>query len=301
MTLNFKKIAGLFMGALAAFTISTSVSASKTKIADVSQWQGNINWSKASKQLKFAIIRVQHGDTGDADFQIDSKRNVNANGATKYNVPFGNYGYAEFSSVADAKKEARDFYKRASSNARFYVLDNEHRKGSGSEQAYVNAWLSQMRKLTNKPLIYYTYENYVTTHKVNYSKFDGSWIANYGAKPKIQSDLWQYTSKGRLSGISGNVDLSKVVNSSAVNSWLKTSSAKAAVPTYFTKLTSSKTVTASQTIYQYQDVNFKNRISKITAGKKLAVKNMAKSSHGTYRFQLADGNYITANKAYVSN
>lgn len=93
------------MGAMAAFTISTNVSASKTKIADVSQYQGTINWSKASKQLKFAIIRVQHGDTGDADFRIDTHKDINANGAYKYNVPFGQYGYAEFSSVADAKKK----------------------------------------------------------------------------------------------------------------------------------------------------------------------------------------------------
>ncbi len=57
MTFKFKKIAGLLMGAMAAFTISVNASAAKTKIADVSQYQGSINWSKASKQLKFAIIR----------------------------------------------------------------------------------------------------------------------------------------------------------------------------------------------------------------------------------------------------
>ncbi|PAK68765.1 1,4-beta-N-acetylmuramidase, partial [Staphylococcus haemolyticus] len=103
--MKFRKIAGLLMGAVAAFTFAINASAAKTKIADVSQYQGNINWSKASKQLKFAIIRVQHGDTGDADFRIDTHKNINANGAYKYNVPFGQYGYAEFSSVADAKKE----------------------------------------------------------------------------------------------------------------------------------------------------------------------------------------------------
>ncbi|GAF37202.1 GH25 family lysozyme [Lentilactobacillus farraginis] len=301
MTFNFKKMAGLFMGALAAFTISTSVSASKTKIADVSQYQGNINWSKASKVLKYAIIRVQHGDTGDADFRIDSKRNVNAAGAKKYGVPFGQYGYAEFSSVADAKKEARDFYKRSNAGARFYVLDNEHRKGKGSEQSYVNAWLSQMRKLTNKPLIYYSYDNYVAVHKINYSKFDGSWIANYSKKPTASADLWQYTSTGRVSGISGNVDLSKTLNSSVVNSWFKAGSADTAKPTYYTAVPASKKVTITRNIYEYQDVNFKSRITKLAAGKTLSVKAVTRSTGGAYRFQLTNGNYITANKAFVSN
>lgn len=301
MTFNFKKMAGLFMGALAAFTISTSVSASKTKIADVSQYQGNINWSKASKVLKYAIIRVQHGDTGDADFRIDSKRNVNAAGAKKYGVPFGQYGYAEFSSVADAKKEARDFYKRSNAGARFYVLDNEHRKGKGSEQSYVNAWLSQMRKLTNKPLIYYSYDNYVAVHKINYSKFDGSWIANYSKKPTASADLWQYTSTGRVSGISSNVDLSKTLNSSVVNSWFKAGSADTAKPTYYTAVPASKKVTITRNIYEYQDVNFKSRITKLAAGKTLSVKAVTRSTGGAYRFQLTNGNYITANKAFVSN
>ncbi len=107
--MKFRKIAGLLMGAVAAFTFAINASAAKTKIADVSQYQGNINWSKASKQLKFAIIRVQHGDTGDADFRIDTHKNINANGAYKYNVPFGQYGYAEFSSVADAKRKQETF------------------------------------------------------------------------------------------------------------------------------------------------------------------------------------------------
>lgn len=301
MTFNFKKMAGLFMGALAAFTISTSVSASKTKIADVSQYQGNINWSKASKVLKYAIIRVQHGDTGDADFRIDSKRNVNAAGAKKYGVPFGQYGYAEFSSVADAKKEARDFYKRSNAGARFYVLDNEHRKGKGSEQSYVNAWLSQMRKLTNKPLIYYSYDNYVAVHKINYSKFDGSWIANYSKKPTASADLWQYTSTGRVSGISGNVDLSRALKPSVVNSWFKAGSADTAKPTYYTTVPSSKKVTTTRSIYEYQDANFKKRVTKLAAGKSLTVKAVTRSTGGAYRFELTNGNFITANKAFVSD
>ncbi|AQW21301.1 1,4-beta-N-acetylmuramidase [Lentilactobacillus curieae] len=298
MKVNYKKIAGLFMGALAALTIGTTAYASKTKIADVSQYQGSINWSKASKDLKMVIIRVQHGDTGDADFSIDSKKDVNAAGAYKYKVPFGQYGYAEFSSVADAKKEAKDFYKRSNKHARFYVLDNEHRKGKGSEQAYVNAWYKTMRSLTNKPLVYYSYQNYVNVHKINYSKFDGSWIANYSAKPNVKSDLWQYSSKGRVSGISGNVDLNKALNSN-VASWYSTTE-KHVKPSYFTSLPANKKVTTSKAIYQYSDKNFKNRIKKITAGKTLSVSSVVKSDGNAYRFQLTNGNFITANKAYVS-
>ena len=95
--------------------------------------------------------------------------------------------------------------------------------------------------------------------------------------------------------------MSKVVNSSVVNSWLKTSSADAAKPTYFTSLPSDKEVSVSKNIYEYNDANFKSRVSKVTAGKKLSVKSITRSNGGAYRFQLSNGNYITANKAYVTD
>lgn len=68
------------------------------KIADVSQYQGNINWNKAAKDLKYVLIRVQHGTKDDKDYRLDTHRNINANGAYKHNIPFGQYGFAEFTS-----------------------------------------------------------------------------------------------------------------------------------------------------------------------------------------------------------
>ena len=282
------------LGVLATFTISSTAMASKTKIADVSQYQGDINWKKASKDLKMVIIRVQHGNTGDADFRIDSKRNVNANGAYKYNVPFGQYDYTEFSSVADAKKEAKDFYKRTNSHAKFFVLDNEHRKGKGSEQSYVNAWYSTMRKLTNKPLVYYTYESFAKQYKINFSKFDGSWIAKYSSsKPSgVKAHLWQYSSTGRVSGISGNVDLSKALNSSVVKSWYSKAS-------YYTSLPKSSRVKTLHKINEYKTANLTGKVGSFKAGQTLKVTKVAKSKGGAYRYQLSNGRYISANKDFI--
>jgi len=293
-------ITGAFVGLAFLAIGATGADAAKTKIADVSQWQGSINWSKASKQLKMVIIRVKHGNPGDSDYAIDTKRNTNANGAYKYNVPFGQYDFAEFDSVADAKADAKQFYSLASKNAKFYVLDNEKRKSGvkGKEQTYVNAWLTTMRSLTNKPIVYYSYQNFVSVHSINYSKFDGSWIANYSNKPNVSTDLWQYTSKGSVSGISGNVDLNKVVDSSTVSSWYSGSSTKTA-PSYYTSVTAGQKVTAKKAFYQYTTANFTGNLSKVSKGKTYTVKAIAKSTKGTPRIQLSNGHYITANKAYV--
>ncbi|KRK47650.1 glycoside hydrolase family protein [Secundilactobacillus kimchicus JCM 15530] len=288
----------LALGALvltSALAIGTTANAAKTKIADISQYQGTVNWAKAATQLKFALIRVQHGNTGDSDFQIDTHRNINGNGATKYGVPFGNYDFTEFTSVNDAKKEARDFYARSHKNARFYVLDNEKRMTgvAGKEQTYVNAWLSTMRSLTNKPLVYYSYQNFVNVHKINFGQFDGSWIANYSAQPNVATDLWQYTSSGSLAGISGRVDLNKVLNSTTVNSWLKKTPAS-----YYKDVNSGATVTATRSINRYSNANLTGKVGSMSYGKSYTASSVTKSGN-YYRIHLSNGNYITANKAYV--
>lgn len=285
---------------------TTTANAAGKKVADISQYQGNINWKKASKDLKYAIIRVQHGSKGDAGYMIDSKRNVNANGAYKNGVPFGQYMFAEFTSVKDAQQEAKDFYKRSNKHTKFFVLDEEKRMPSakGKEQTYVNAWLKTMRGLTDKPLIMYAGEYYANAHNLNFDKFDGTWIAKYSSiKPKVSGtsvDLWQYTSTGRVSGISGNVDLNKVLDSSAVNKWFSGKTKSAA--SYYKSMTDVSGIKTKKTVYQYNSTSFtKNkRSTKVTAGTKLAVKAITKNSKNAYRFQLTNGKYVTANQAYVS-
>ncbi|KRM69940.1 GH25 family lysozyme [Apilactobacillus ozensis] len=218
-----KILVAIFVLSVAIISMNVSANASGKKIADVSQYQGNINWNKAAKDLKYVLIRVQHGTKDDKDYRLDTHRNINANGAYKHNIPFGQYGFAEFTSKKDAENEAKTFFKHSNKNAKFYVLDNEKRmpKAKAKEQKYVDIWLKTMRKLTDKPLIYYSYQSFVSSHKIDYSRFDGSWIANYSAKPIQNPDLWQYTSHGRVSGIKGNVDLNRILNRSQVNKWFR--------------------------------------------------------------------------------
>lgn len=145
-----------------------------------------------------------------------------------------------------------------------------------------------MRKLTNKPLVYYSYQNYVNVHKINYSKFDGSWIANYSAKPNVTTDLWQYTSHGSLSGISGRVDLSKAVKGSVVNSWLKTSSKDAAKPTYFTSLPSDKKISTSKMF-----INIKMLISKVGFQRLLQARSFQLNQSPVPMVELIGSNFQT--------
>lgn len=131
------------------------------KIADISEFQGNIDWKRAAKQLDLAIIRVQYGSEQNTDYKLDDKVSVNNNQARQNNVPFANYAYSRFTSAENTADAARSFYAHADKNAKFYVLDDEQHIGSGNEQEYINAWLAQMRQLTKKKIIIYSYNSYI--------------------------------------------------------------------------------------------------------------------------------------------
>ncbi|MCF6514637.1 1,4-beta-N-acetylmuramidase [Lactobacillus sp. S2-2] len=292
MRLSKKIILSLLIATVAIIGLASNASASGKKIADISQYQGNINWAKASTDLKYVIIRAQRGSD-----EVDTKKDFNTKQATKYNVPFGQYARTKFTSTSEARKEARDFYKRSNKNTKFYVMDNETRFNTRiREQKFVDAWYSEMRKLTNKPLIYYSYQNFVHVNKINYSRFDGSWIANYSTTPDVKADLHQYTSTGRVKGISGNVDLDRMLNPSKVNSWFKGTTSKAS---YYTKLRSNQIVT-KKNINEYSDVNLRNKVGRVTKGSTLDVIDAEKGSGRAYRFKLSNGNYVSANTTFAS-
>ncbi|WP_165815203.1 GH25 family lysozyme [Levilactobacillus bambusae] len=190
------------------------------RIADVSEFQGDINWKEASKHLDAVITRVQAGNPGDDGYHYDTKAKTNAQGAKSNHLSFGQYEYSQFTSVKDAQNEAKSFYQHSDKSAKFLVLDNETRATSdGSESDYVKAWVKQMKKLTNKPLVYYSSENFAKENNIDTSQFSGSWIANYSSKPE-KTDLWQYSQSGSVKGIDGDVDMDTAVNNKTVASWL---------------------------------------------------------------------------------
>ncbi|PWG00215.1 GH25 family lysozyme [Levilactobacillus bambusae] len=203
-------------------TTENAEAASYKKSADVSEFQGDINWKKAAKQLDFVITRVQAGNPGDTNYHYDTKSKENAKGARDNGLPLGQYEYSQFTSVKDAKQEAKSFYQHADKNAKFYVLDNESRStDNGSERDFVKAWAAQMKKLTDKPLVYYSSESFAKDNNIDTSAFNGNWIANYSEKPSSKTDLWQYSSEGTVDGIDGNVDMDTTLNTKTVNSWFK--------------------------------------------------------------------------------
>ena len=184
------------------------------KIVDVSKYQ-SIDWKTASQDLALAIIRVQYGSRLE-----DSKHKEHEAGAKKYGVPFWNYAYGHFVSVADAIVEANDFIKRSDPEAVGLALDTESDTVESCGTALVaeasQAFLDVLKKAGFKTG-YYVSHNLYKKYGLDKVKSDFLWIPRYGVndgtfnkKPDFACDLHQFTSTGSVKGIAGNVDLNRL-------------------------------------------------------------------------------------------
>lgn len=185
---------------------------------DVSRWQGDINWGKVAKAKDFAIIRCTSGKSN----ALDSKYPANIKGATEQGLPVGVYRYGYATTVAAAKAEAAavldaiDGYDMPC-GVWYDVEDASQRKLKGATlTAIIKAFCEAITAGGYQAGIYCNqdwYDNILDTGALAEYPF---WVARYGTndgrmhtKPDIDGTLWgwQYTSKGKVSGISGNVDL----------------------------------------------------------------------------------------------
>lgn len=201
-------------------------------IIDVSEFQGNINWpSVVSSGLALSVIRVQSGSS-----HIDETYTANIPGAISAGANYAVYAYFAALNASDAEVEATDFYNRANSaigsrkQPRFWMIDVERNSvTSGTLSEAVTAYMNKLNALgiPNSSIVIYV-------SNALYPSIDTSrtqiWIPSYGVndgtvansrKPLYPYDLWQYTSVGRVSGISGNVDMSTEPSTRFKDSYLK--------------------------------------------------------------------------------
>ncbi|MBC6972970.1 N-acetylmuramoyl-L-alanine amidase [Bacillus sp. Xin] len=174
-------------------------------IVDISKWNGNINWSVAAPLLDLAIARVQDGSN-----YVDPMYKSYVASMKSHGVPFGNYAFCRFVSIADAKKEARDFWNRGDKDALFWVADVEV-KTMGDMVAGSQAFIDELYRLGAKKVGFYVGHHMYSKFGMSKVKADFTWIPRYGGnKPAYPCDIWQYTETGHVNGI-GKCDLNKLV------------------------------------------------------------------------------------------
>lgn len=185
---------------------------------DVSAHQGKIDWAavKASG-VDFAIIRCGfRGQTAGSIYE-DAYFKTNVASATAAGIKVGIYFYSTAVNENEALEEAAWVVKKISTYRITYpvVYDFEdfgaYRCANvGGAQATSNAltFLNFVKANGYEPMMYANKSDITT--RLSRSSFSCKfWLAHYTSQTDYTGNIsmWQYTSKGSVPGISGNVDM----------------------------------------------------------------------------------------------
>jgi N-acetylmuramoyl-L-alanine amidase len=200
-------------------------------IADLSKWQGTIDFGKLKSQVDFVILRVQAGYTNP-----DEKYKEYAAGCKANGIPFGTYAYFRGVSIPDSIAEAKNAHELMDSESKFFALDIEE-NSMRDLVAGGQAFIDYLKNKGVQKVGLYSGESFFNTHNLGAIRVDFTWIAKYGSndgqqhtKPNVACDLWQYTSVGHLNGIAGNVDLNVLTGSKPLEYFTGAAQGQAPIP-----------------------------------------------------------------------
>lgn len=175
-------------------------------IIDVSEWQGAIDWKKVHDSgVKSAIIRAGFGLTKDKRFAENAQK-ANAAG-----VKVGFYWYATNSAGADEQAHRFvDLVKSCKVTPELPLFcDYEKDVDKAGMTAFVNTFCEIVRAAGYNAGIYSNTARLALLPKEVLTDFViwcADWRGSCGCK---YASYWQYASNGKVSGISGYVDLNK--------------------------------------------------------------------------------------------
>jgi len=184
---------------------------------DVAKWQGVIDWSKVKKD--FAILKVTRQNNS-----VEESLERNYKGCVANNIPVGVYRYVYAKSTAEAKAEANGIVNACKGKnipcGVWLDMEDKSIKTIG-KQALSNVIITEAEILKSAGYdvgIYCNldwYKNVLDSKNLAYP----FWIARYPKpdngtynekstlSPKSFAVAWQYSSKGKVDGIKGNVDM----------------------------------------------------------------------------------------------
>lgn len=192
------------------------------KIVDVSYHNGNVNFkSMKNDGIAGVIIRAGYGQGN-----TDKKFKTYIKDAIAAGLPVGIYWFSYAYTASMAKKEAEYCYKLIKSyKIELPVFfDWEYDSERYAKEHGVKATQSLVTNMTKKfcdyllargyEVGYYFNPDYKNRGLINTSALSKyyTWLAYYTTKTQKGYDLWQYTEKGKVDGISGNADINYVLN-----------------------------------------------------------------------------------------
>lgn len=182
---------------------------------DVSAWQGTIDWEKVKASgIDFAIIRCGYGmNKSDQD---DSQFLRNVTECERLGIPYGVYIYSYATNTTKASSEADHVLRLIKGHKLSYPVyfDMEDNSTLGCDHASIaKTFCNKITSAGYSVGVYANlnwWNNYLTD-----SCFSNwhRWVAQYYSTCQYKNEyaMWQYTSSGRVNGISGNVDMNYLI------------------------------------------------------------------------------------------
>ena len=179
---------------------------------DVSYYQGAIDWKRVKAAgIDFAVLRSSVGD-----YYTDETFDYNITEAQRAGIKVGVYHYCLANSAESARTEAKYFLDIVKQYKPDFPLvvdieDSRQQKLSVEQLTLVaDIFCEEIKKAGYEPMIYSSaswLNNKLDTKELSDYEL---WVAHWGVlKPSFKGSygMWQYACSGRVSGISGAVDL----------------------------------------------------------------------------------------------
>lgn len=187
---------------------------------DVSKWNKEIDWAKVKDAgVEFAIIRAGYRGSTTGSLVVDPYFEANIKGASQAGVLTGVYFFTQAVNEVEAVEEASMVVELLREYDIQYpvFIDTEGAGGNGradgldvaTRTAVCEAFCNTIVNEGYKAGVYASRNWYNTRLETERLEKYYIWLAEYRSEPLYQGSyqMWQYTSKGQIDGIEGNVDV----------------------------------------------------------------------------------------------
>lgn len=188
---------------------------------DVSRYQNRIDWEKvAADEVEYAFIRLGIRGYTEGEIMEDETFERNIKGALQNDIGVGIYFFTQALSEEEAEEEAEFVIESIAPYKVEYpvVIDVETVSGteargnaltSAERTKYCTVFCEKIKEAGYTPMIYGNLKTFTMLLDMEELEEYDKWFAYYGDSYYFPYDfkIWQYTNKGSVAGISGEVDL----------------------------------------------------------------------------------------------
>lgn len=180
---------------------------------DLSRYQGNVYWETVGENTRMAYVYLKATEGGD---RVDPFYERNIDLAHRHGLKVGSYHF--FRPRTDLNLQLYNFMSQCLPGEQDLIpmLDVESTGGLDTEEFCdsLTKFLFMLEQAYHQKPLIYTGRNFYNKHLVGVVDDYLLMIAMYTDEEPVLIDerdicLWQYTAKGRVNGVDGNVDKSR--------------------------------------------------------------------------------------------